>query len=100
MRKGRINKEEQKRRIKLLLRFIFTFKYATRKQLDMFIQSIMNMTYTRRLIAYCLREAYLKSCRERWSKTKIYYLTKKARILSMKKNVLPKTIALRKAASG
>jgi len=77
MRKGRINKEEQKRRIKLLLRFIFTFKYATRKQLDMFIQTIMNMTYTRRLIAYCLKEGYLKSCRERWSKAKIYYLTKK-----------------------
>lgn len=77
MRKGRVRKEEQKRRIKLLLRFIFTFKYATRKQADIFIQEIMNMTYTRRLIAYCLKEGYLKSCRERWSKTKIYYLTKK-----------------------
>jgi hypothetical protein len=78
MRKGRVTKEEQKRRIKLLLRFIFTFKYAARNQADMFIQEIINMTYTRRLIAYCLKESYLKSCRERWSRVKVYYLTKKA----------------------
>lgn len=78
MRKGRVTKEEQMRRIKLLLRFIFTFKYATRNQADIFIQEIINMTYTRRLIAYCLRNGYLKSCRERWSKVKIYYLTKKS----------------------
>ena len=77
MRKGRVTKVEQERRIKLLLRFIFTFKYATRKQLDMFIQTIINMTYTRRLIAYSLKKGYLKVCRERWSKTKIYYLAKK-----------------------
>ncbi|MFZ2938539.1 MAG: hypothetical protein WA066_07575 [Candidatus Omnitrophota bacterium] len=77
MRKGRITKEEQGRRIKLLLRFIFTFKYATRKQLDMFIQTIMNMTYTRRFIAYSLRKGYLKACYEPLYKTKIYYLAQK-----------------------
>ncbi len=77
MRKGRVTKVEQERRIKLLLRFILTFRYATREQLDMFIQLTINMTYTRRLITYSLRKGYLKACYAPLYKTKIYYLAKK-----------------------
>lgn len=45
--------------------------------MDMFIQTIINMTYTRRLIAYSLRKGYLKVCHASLYKTKIYYLAKK-----------------------
>jgi len=77
MSKGRVSKEEQERRIKLLIGFIFTFKYADRRQLEMFIRTVINMTYARRLIAYCLRKGYINDYRECLYKTKIYYLTKK-----------------------
>lgn len=100
MRKGRVSKEEQTRRIKLLLRFIFTFKYATREQLDMFIQTIMNMTYTRRLIAYCLRKGYLKSCREPLSKAKVYYLAKKAKDFIYEEECFAKDYRFEKSSLG
>lgn len=100
MGKGRVTKEEQKRRIKLLLRFIFTFKYATREQLDIFIQQIINMTYTRRLIAYCLRKRYLKSCREPLSKAKIYYLAKKAKDFIYEEECFAKDYRFEKSCLG
>ena len=100
MRKGRVTKEEQKRRIKLLLRFIFTFKYATREQLDRFIKQIINMTYTRRLIAYCLREGYAKSCREFLSKAKIYYLTKKGKDFIYEEEALANDYRFEKSSLG
>jgi len=100
MTKGRVPKEEQKRRIKLLVRFIFIFKYATREQLDMFIKQIINMTYTRRLIAYCLREGYLKSCRESQSKAKIYYLAKKAKDFIYEEEVLVNDYRFEKSSLG
>ena len=100
MRKGRITKEEQKRRIKLLLRFIFTFRYATRKQLDMFIQTIMNMTYTRRLIAYSLIKGYLKACYESLYKTKIYYLAQKGTDFIDEEECLAKDYRFEKSCLG
>ena len=100
MRKGRVYKEEQERRIKLLLRFIFTFRYATRKQLDMFIQLMINMTYTRRLIAYSLRKGYLKACHESQSKTKIYYLAKKGTDFIYEEECLAKDYRFEKSCLG
>ena len=100
MRKGRVTKEEQKRRIKLLLRFIFTFRYATRKQLDMFIQLVINMTYTRRLIAYSLRKGYLKACCESRSKTKIYYLAQKGTDFIYEEECLAKDYRFEKSCLG
>ena len=100
MGKGRVTKEEQARRIKLLLRFIFTFKYAIRQQLDMFIKQIINMTYTRRLIVYCLRKGYIKSCRELLSKAKIYYLTKKGKDFIYEEEVLVNDYRFEKSCLG
>src|SRR3989338_318241 len=100
MRKGRVYKEEQERMIKLLLRFIFTFRYATRKQLDMFIQLMINMTYTRRLIAYSLRKGYLKACHESQSKTKIYYLAKKGTDFIYEEECLAKDYRFEKSCLG
>jgi hypothetical protein len=81
MKKGRITQEEQNRRIKLLTGFVFNFRYATLRQLHTFIQLIMNLSYSRRLIAYCLKYGYLKVCCEPVFKTKIYYLTQKGKDL-------------------
>ncbi len=81
MKKGRLIQEEQNQRNKLLLGFIFNFRYATLRQLHTFIQLIMNLSYSRRLIAYCLKYGYLNAYYEPSLKTKIYYLTQKAKDL-------------------
>jgi hypothetical protein len=81
MKKGRLIQEEQNQRIKFLLGFIFNFRYATLKQMHTFIQLIMNLSYSRRLIAYCLKYGYLNAYYELSLKTKIYYLTQKAKDL-------------------
>ena len=79
MKRGRLTKEEQTRRIKLLLIFIYTFRYATRKQLEIFAQVVMNLSYTRWLIDYSFKEGFINAYYEPLFKTKIYYLTYKGR---------------------
>ena len=79
MKRGRLTKEEQARRIKSLLIFIYTFRYATRNQLEMFIQVVMNLSYTRWLIDYSFKEGFINAYYEPLFKTKIYYLTYKGR---------------------
>jgi hypothetical protein len=79
MKKGRLIQAEQDKRIKQLLGFIFNFRYATLRQMHTFIQLIMNLSYSRRLIAYCLKYDYLNAYYEPWTKTRIYYLTQKAK---------------------
>jgi len=79
MKRGRLTKEEQARRIKSLLIFIYTFRYATRKQLEIFIQVVMNLSFTRWLIDYTLSEGFISAYYESLFKTKIYYLTHKGR---------------------
>jgi len=79
MKKGRLNQDEQLKRIKHLAGFIFNFRYATLRQMHTFIQLIMNLSYSRRLIAYCLKYGYLNAYYEPWTKTKVYYLTQKAK---------------------
>ena len=81
MKKGRLTKEEQGRRIKLLLNFIFTFRYAIRKQLDMFIWLNINLKYPQWLIEYTLKQGYINAYYEPTFRTKIYYLTQKAKDL-------------------
>ena len=63
MKKGRITKEEQARRFKLLLRFIFTFRYATRKQLDIFSKLIIGLKHPQWLVDYWKRN---KNKRRLW----------------------------------
>jgi predicted transcriptional regulator len=77
MKKGRLTQEEQKRRIKLLIGFIFIFRYATRKQLDLFVRLNINLKYPQWLIEYTLRQGYIKAYYEPSVRTKIYYLTRK-----------------------
>jgi len=79
MKRGRLTKEEQTQRIKALLIFIYNFRYATRKQLEMFIQVIMNLSFTRWLIDHSFREGFINAYYEPLFKTKIYYLTYKGK---------------------
>ncbi len=79
MKRGRLTKEEQARRIKALLVFIYTFRYATRKQLEMYIQLVMNLSFTRWLIHYSISEGFIDAYYEPLFKTKIFYLTNKGR---------------------
>lgn len=79
MRKGRLTREEQVLRIKQLLEFVFIFRYATRPQLNLFAQTIMKIHYPQRLIEYTLKHGYLDRYYEPKFKTKIYFLTEKAK---------------------
>lgn len=79
MKRGRLTKEEQARRIKVLLIFIFTFRYATRKQLELYIQVVMNLSFTRWLIDYSIEQGFINAYYEPLFKTKIYYLSYKGR---------------------
>ena len=79
MKKGGTTKQEQRKRVKQLLGFIFKFRYATRKQLEVFIQLIMNLSYFRRLIDYVSRHNFVKTYYDSSFKTRIYYLTNKGK---------------------
>jgi len=79
MKKGGTTKQEQRKRIEQLIGFIVNFRYATRKQLETFIQLIMNLSYFRRLIDYVVRHGFVKVCYVPSFKTRIYYLTKKSK---------------------
>ena len=81
MRKGRLMQKEQSKRIRLLAGFMFNFRYATLSQMHTFIQLIMNLSYTRRLVSYSLKNGYLNSYYEPTFKTKIHHLTKKGKDL-------------------
>lgn len=81
MARGRLTIEEQRRRIKLLLGFIFTFRYATWKQLEAFVQQMMNIKYPQQLIEYTLRQGYINAYYEPRFKTKIYHLAQKGKNL-------------------
>lgn len=76
MKKGRITRLERERRLKLLLEFIFIFRYATRAQLLRFAEDIIKLSNARRLIEYSLKQELIKSYQESLFRTKIYYLTK------------------------
>jgi len=79
MKRGRLTKEEQAHRIKSLLLFIYTFRYATRKQLEIFIKVVMNLSSTQWLIDYSKKAGFIDSYYEPLFKTKIYHLTYKGR---------------------
>lgn len=88
MQKGRITKEEQIRRFKLLLRFIFTFRYVTRKQLDAFSRFIIGLQHPQWLVDYSITQGLITSYQEPVSRSKIYHLTLKGKKLI--KNEEPK----------
>jgi hypothetical protein len=88
MKKGRITKEEQARRFRLLLKFIFTFRYATRKQLDAFARLIIGLKHPQWLVDYSIKQGLITCYHEPVSKSKIYHLTLKGK--SLIKNEEPK----------
>ncbi len=100
MKRGRVIKEKQIERIKVLIGFVFNFRYVTLRQLHTFIQLIMNQSYSRRLIAYCLKYGYLKVCCEPVFKTKIYYLTQKGKDLLYSDEPLVKYYHFEKSLAG
>lgn len=81
MQKGRITKEEQLRRFRLLLKFIFTFRYATRKQLDAFAMLIIGLKHPQWLVDYSIKQGLITSYHEPVSRSKIYHLTRKGKKL-------------------
>jgi DNA-binding PadR family transcriptional regulator len=81
MKKGRITKEEQARRFRLLLKFIFTFRYATRKQLDAFSKLIIDLKHPQWLVDYSIKQGLITSYQEPVSRNKIYHLTRKGKKL-------------------
>lgn len=84
MKKGRITKEEQLHRFKLLLKFIFTFRYATRKQLDVFSRLIIGLKHPQWLVDYSIKQGLIISYQEPVSRSKIYHLTRKGKKLIKK----------------
>jgi len=81
MKKGRITKEEQLRRFRLLLKFIFTFRYATRKQLDAFSKLAIGLKHPQWLVDYSIKRGLITSYHEPVSRSKIYHLTHKGKKL-------------------
>lgn len=79
--KGRLFKEEQEYRFKTLCRFIFAFRYATRKQLNEFSQSMLDIKYPQWLIEYAQKQGLIKSFSVPIFIGKIYYLTHKGKEL-------------------
>jgi len=79
--KGRITKEEQARRFNLLLKFIFTFRYATRKQLDAFSKLIIGLKHPQWLVDYSIKQGLITSYQEPVSRNSIYHLTRKGKKL-------------------
>lgn len=92
--------EEQLNRIKLLAGFMFNFRYATLRQMHTFIQLIMNLSYSRRLVAYSLKSGYLNNYYEPTFRTKIYYLTQKGKDLLYSEEALVEHYHFEKSLAG
>ena len=75
MRKGRLTQKEHERRLKLLLEFIFIFRYATVYEISEFSRLVIGITYARWLIYYASKRGLIRSYFEPLYRIKIYYLT-------------------------
>lgn len=84
MEKGRITKEEQSRRFRLLLKFIFIFRYATRPQIDAFVKLIIGLKYPQWLVEFSINQGLINEYKEAEFRSKIYYLTRKGKKLIKK----------------
>ncbi|MBU1808716.1 MAG: hypothetical protein KJ661_04055 [Candidatus Omnitrophica bacterium] len=79
MGKGRITKIEQVYRIRMLLRFIFIFRYATREELFKFGQDRLKLSYPRWLIDYSVKQGFIATYHEPAISLKVYYLTQRGK---------------------
>ncbi len=82
--KGRKIKEERRKNIKEVLKFVFIFRFAFHGELHRFVIKILKLSHSQRLIEACIKEGYvLKSDLSDDAKQmvlyrkKFYYLTKK-----------------------
>ena len=75
MKKGRLTQKEHERRIKLLLEFIFIFRYATGYEIAEFSHRVIGITYSRWLVYYASRRGLIRSYYDPSYRVKIYYLT-------------------------
>jgi len=100
MKKGRLIKEEQNKRVRYLLGFIFNFRYATLRQIHTFIHLIMYLPSPRRLLDCCFGNGYLTSYYEQSLKTKIYYLTQKGKDLLYNDEALIERYCFDKSLAG
>ena len=100
MKGGRLFKQEQERRFKVLASFIFNFRYATLAQIHTFSQLVMNLSSSRNLIRNSVNYGYIDSCFAHSVKTKIYYLTEKGKTLIFREEPLVGYYFFRKTYAG
>lgn len=100
MKKGRLTKQEQTRRLKLLLEFIFIFRYATRYQLFEFSRQVIGLTYPRWLVDYARKIGLIRAYYASIFKVKIYYLTKKGKDFIYEEEALIKHYRFEKRHAG
>ena len=74
-KRGRLTLLDQGKRFKTLCRFIYVFKYVTRKELDTFVNEIIGLKYPQWLIEYSVKRGLVKTYLDTTFKTKIYYLS-------------------------
>jgi len=79
MRRGRLTREEQTKRFRQLARFIFTFRYATRPQLDAFARVCLGINYPQWLVEFTIEQGFITEYRQPEFKSKIYHLTRKGK---------------------
>ena len=81
MKRGRLTKEEQLYRFKQIVKFIFTFRYATRPQLDTFSKLVIGLKYPQWLIKYSIDQGLITEYKQPEFRNKIYHLTSKGKFL-------------------
>ena len=79
MKRGRLTRVEQAQRFKQLARFIFTFRYATRPQLDTFARVCLGLNYPQWLIEFTIEQGFITEYRQQEFRSKIYHLTLKGK---------------------
>ena len=75
MKTGRLTQKEHERRLKLLLEFIFIFRYATGYEIAEFSRIVIGITYSRWLVYYASKRGLIRSYYEPRYRVKAYYLT-------------------------
>ena len=76
-KRGRLTKVDQEYRFIILCKFIYTFKYVTRKELDAFVNVVMGIKYPQWLIEYSVARGLVKAYLDTTIRRKIYYLSNK-----------------------
>ncbi len=81
MKGGRLKLEEKDKRFRILASFIFNFRYATSKEIHTFSQLVMNLSSSKRLVDYSVKDGYLDYYFDTDVRRNIYYLTQKGKDL-------------------